>query len=168
MVLHVLLHYFSRRQRWGTALDFFARWAAGLGAKEREWVLRLGTAATGVCGMQVFYAHAHVCPLGQVWSVSVIRRGFKVQQSLQEGHRQCAAVVDYRTYPFTHPILSPNVPRLSSVYPTAALYVAAVQRECGLYEEALGTLQQVGTGRARGLRCWLTCGTGVGWQPGWI
>ncbi|GLC39163.1 bud site selection protein [Pleodorina starrii] len=54
VVLHTLLHYFAKRQRWGTALEFFAR--------------------------------------------------------------------------------------LSATYPTAALYVAAVQRECGLYDEALSTL----------------------------
>ncbi|GLI71473.1 hypothetical protein VaNZ11_016611 [Volvox africanus] len=30
--------------------------------------------------------------------------------------------------------------RLARVYPTAALYVAAVQRECGLYDEAMATL----------------------------
>ncbi|KAG2487075.1 hypothetical protein HYH03_014321 [Edaphochlamys debaryana] len=56
VVLHALLHYFSKRQRWGTALEFFAR--------------------------------------------------------------------------------------LSVVYPAAALYVAAVQRECGLYDEALSTLSR--------------------------
>ncbi|KAG2427663.1 hypothetical protein HXX76_012312 [Chlamydomonas incerta] len=56
VVLHCLLHYFARRQRWGTALEFFAR--------------------------------------------------------------------------------------LCSSYPPAALYVAAVQRECGLYDEALATLSR--------------------------
>ncbi|GFR48730.1 hypothetical protein Agub_g10688, partial [Astrephomene gubernaculifera] len=56
LVLHTLLHYFARRQRWGTALEFFAR--------------------------------------------------------------------------------------LAPLYPPAALFVAAVQRECGLYDEALSTLSR--------------------------
>eukprot|EP00198_Chlamydomonas_reinhardtii_P011858 XP_001701195.1 predicted protein [Chlamydomonas reinhardtii] len=56
VVLHCLLHYLARRQRWGTALEFFAR--------------------------------------------------------------------------------------LCSSYPPAALYVAAVQRECGLYDDALATLSR--------------------------
>lgn len=30
--------------------------------------------------------------------------------------------------------------RLSEVHPAAAVYVAAVQRECGAYDDAIGTL----------------------------
>ena len=64
---------------------------------------------------------------------------------------------------FTNPLLVPPplflLPRLCSSYPPAALYVAAVQRECGLYDDALGACLG-GSGGWCGLGGW------EGWE-GW-